>query len=315
MAKRIAAVIVSVLACSLAPSAQSDLNKRIESMTALPTSNADYRLGPGDLIEIRVFGVSTYDQTPRISAAGTIQLPLLEPVVVAGLSAAELERKLAALLDGEVIKKPQVSVFVKEYRSQPVTVLGAVRSPGQFQIMLQLRLVDVLSMAGGLQPNAGDEAMIQRPSLDGKDEIIRVNLRELLERGDLTLNTVVRGGDVIHITPREEQFVYLVGELNRGGAFPLPARQEVRVTQVFAWAGGAARTAKLSDSVLLRYDSAGKREEIKVNFSEILKGKREDFFVRAQDIIFVPGSKVKSLTQTLLSGLPGAVGTIPYRIP
>jgi polysaccharide export outer membrane protein len=316
MSKRIAAVIVSVLVCSLATFAQSvDLNKRIESMTALPTSNADYRLGPGDLIEIRVFGVSTYDQTLRISAAGTIQLPLLDPTVVAGLSAAELERKLATLLDGEVIKKPQVSVFVKEYRSQPVTVLGAVRVPGQFQIMLQLRLVDVLSMAGGLLPNAGDEAMIQRPSPDGKDEIIRVNLRQLLERGDLTLNTVVRGGDVIHITPREEQFVYVVGELNRGGAFPLPAKQDVRVTQVFAWAGGAARTAKLSDSVLLRYDSAGKREEIKVNFSEILKGKREDFFVRAQDIIFVPGSRVKSLTQTLLSGLPGAVGTIPYRIP
>lgn len=318
MSKMIAAVVLSVFAGSWSLAAQeADLNKRIESMAALPTSNAEYRLGPGDLIEIRVFGVSSFDQTLRVSAEGKIKLPIVDTVMAAGLSAAELERKLAAvLMEGDVIKNPQVSVFVKEYRSQPVTVLGAVRNPGQFQIQLQLRIVDVISMAGGLQPNAGDEAMIQRPSANGTDdEIVRVDLRELLEKGNLLLNTVVRGGDVVHIRERDDKWVYIVGELNRQAAYPLPPKREVRVSEVFAMAGGAAKTAKLSDSLLIRYDEAGRREEIKVNFSEILKGKREDFFVRAGDIIFVPGSRVKAFAQTLLSGLPGSVAAIPYRIP
>src|SRR5262245_35692992 len=187
MTKSIAAVVVSLLVGALSVSGQEgDLNGRIQSIAALPTSNADYRLGAGDLIEIRVFGVAQLDQTLRISSSGTIKLPIVDQITAAGLSAAELERKIAERLQGDVVKNPQVSVFVKEYRSQPVTVLGAVKNPGQFQITLQLRLVDILSMAGGLQPEAGDEAMIQRPSVNGgDDEIINVDLRELLERGDL----------------------------------------------------------------------------------------------------------------------------------
>ena len=316
MTRNIAAVIVGVLSCSILSFAQSaDLNKRIESMAAFRSSNADYKLGPGDLIEIRVFGVPDFDQTLRISAGGTIKLPIIDPVVAAGLSAAELERKLITVLDKDVIKNPQVSVFVKEYRSQPVNVIGAVRAPGQFLIQQQLRLADVLSLAGGLQPNASDEAMIQRRTASGEDEIIRINLRDLLERGDLTLNAIVHGGDIINIREREEQFVYIVGELNRPSAYLLPPKQSVRLSELYAMAGGATRTAKVSDSLLIRYDEAGQRHEIKVNFSDILKGKQEDFLVRGRDIIFVPGSKIKTFTQNLLSGIPGAVQTIPYRIP
>src|SRR5688572_30052677 len=232
MAKTILAAVVSVCISSLASSAQeSDMNARLKGLTALPSNNSDYRLGPGDLIEIRVFGVSNFDQTLRISASGTIKLPLIDTVKAEGYTASELEHHIAAKLDGDVIKDPQVSVFVKEYRSQPVTVLGAVRNPGQILITLQLRIVDVLSLAGGLQPNAGDEVTIQRRAKEGQeDEIIKVNLRQLLERGDLSLNTVVRGGDTIHVQERLDLYVYVVGELNRGGAFPIPPKQEVRVS-------------------------------------------------------------------------------------
>lgn len=317
MTKNIAVAIAIVLVGSLSVfGQQADLNGRINSIATLPATNADYRLGPGDLIEIRVFGVAQLDQTLRISAAGTIKLPIVDQITAAGLSAAELERRIAERLHGEVVKDPQVSVFVKEYRSQPVTVLGAVRNPGQFQISLQLRLVDVLSMAGGLQPNAGDVAMIQRPSPNGtEDEIVKIDLRELLERGDLRLNMAVRGGDVIHIREREDKFVYVVGELNRPGAFPVPPKREMRVSEVFALAGGASKTAKASDSSLIRYDEQGRRHELKVNLTDILKGKQEDFFVRGEDIIFVPGSRIKTFGNTLLAGLPGSVATIPYRIP
>src|ERR1700737_4365207 len=198
-----AGLVVAFLLWSFPLHAQSvDLNDRIKSLSSLGKTDAEYRLGPGDLIEISVFGVESFHHTVRISASGIIKLPLLDPVAAAGLTPAELEQRLTSLLDGDVIKNPQVSVFVKDYRSQSVTILGAVQRPGQYQITLQLKIIDVISLAGGLQSTAVEEAVLQRGSANGGDEIIKVNLRDLLEKGDSALNVVVRGGDVIHIQER-----------------------------------------------------------------------------------------------------------------
>ena len=162
-------LVVAFLLWSFPVHAQSvNLDDRIKSLSSLGKTDAEYRLGPGDLIEISVFGVENFRHTLRISASGVIKLPLLDPITAAGLTPAELEQRLTSLLNDDVIKNPQVSVFVKEYRSQSVYVLGAVRSPGQYQITLQLKIVDVISMAGGLQSNAVDEAVIQRRSADGR---------------------------------------------------------------------------------------------------------------------------------------------------
>ena len=307
------ALVALFLLSSFPLNAQTvNLDDRIKSLSSLGKTDAEYRLGPGDLIEIGVFGVDNFRHTLRISASGVIKLPLLEPITAAGLTPAELEERLTTVLDGEVIKNPQVSVFVKEYRSQSVFVLGAVKNPGQYQITLQLKIVDILSMAGGLQSNAVDEAVIQRKSAEGVDEVIKVNLQELLEKGDLARNIVVRGGDVVHIQERLVQTAYVVGEVNRAGAYQLPPKQELRVSQMFAWAGGPMRTAKMSDGILLRYNEKGERVELPVDFGEILKGKKEDFVVRANDIIFVPGSKFKSFGYSLLNILPGTVANIPF---
>jgi polysaccharide export outer membrane protein len=170
-------------------------------------------------------------------------------------------------------------------------------------------------MAGGLQPTAGDEAVIQRASADGGEQMIPVNLHELLESGDLSLNVVVRGGDVVHVRERVVQTVYIVGDINRAGAFTIPPKQELRISQVFAWAGGPTKTAKLDKGVLIRYGDKGERTELPVNFADILKGKKEDFAVRANDVIFVPTSRLKDFGLSVLAGLPGVVATLPYRIP
>jgi len=312
MNRGVAGLVAALLLWSLPLNAQSvNLDDRIKAMSALGKTDPEYRLGPGDLIEIGVFGVDNFRQSLRINASGIIKLPLLDPVKAAGLTPMELEQRLTELLKDDVIKDPQVSVFVREYRSQIVYVLGAVRSPGQYQITLQLKIVDVLAMAGGVQSNAVDEAVIQRPSADGGEDVIKVNLRELLEKGDLTQNVVVRGGDVVHIQERLPQTVYVVGEVLRGGAFALPPKQDIRVSQLFALAGGPMKSAKISGSILVRYDELGEREEIPVNFGEIMKGKKEDLVVRANDIIFVPGSKIKVLTTSLVTAV---VNTVPYRI-
>ena len=267
------------------------------------------------MIEVGVFGVDDFRHTVRISASGVIKFPLIDPVNAAGLTAAELEQRLATALGTDVIKNPQVSVFVKEYRSQPVYVLGAVKTPGQYQITMQLRVVDVLSMAGGLQPNAGDEAVIQRPLADGGEQMIPVDLAKLFEKGDLSLNVLVQGGDVIHVRERLTETIYVLGEVNRAGAFVKIPKQDLRVSQAIAWAGGPMKTAKLSKGAMLRYNEAGVRQERPVNFKDILSGKAEDFLVRADDIIFIPGSTIKTLGYGVLNTIPGTLTTIPYRIP
>jgi polysaccharide biosynthesis/export protein len=316
MSKATAGLVVAFLCWSLPLHAQSvNLDDQVKSLSTLGKTDAEYRLGAGDLIEIGVFGVENFRHTLRISASGVIKLPLLDPITAAGLTPAELEQRLTSVLDGDVIKNPQVSVFVKEYRSQSVYVLGAVQHPGQYQITVQLKIVDVISMAGGLQTNAVDEAVIERHAAEGGDEIIKVDLKKLLEKGDLAQNVVVRGGDVVHVQARLVRNVYVVGEVNRGGVFELPAKLELRVSQVFAWAGGPMKTAKQSKGILMRYNDKGERQELPVNFTEILKGKREDFFVQANDIIFVPGSRIKTFGQDLLSSIPGVVATSVYRIP
>jgi polysaccharide export outer membrane protein len=320
MKKAVTVLIALIVALACASTAQAqpvNLDERLKALSSLgaPTADAEYRLGPGDLIEVSVFGVADFRHTVRISAAGAIKLPLLEALDVSGMTPAELEQRLTALLQDEVIKNPQVSVFVKEYRSQPVVVLGAVKNPGQYQITLQLKVVDAISMAGGLATDAGDEAVIQRASSGGGEETIKINLRELLEEANLALNVVVRGGDVIHIRERLAENVYVLGEVNRAGAYPIPPKQELRISQVFAWAGGPTKTAKLGKGILLRYNERGERQELPVNFSDILKGKKEDFLVQANDIVFVPGSRFKDLGLTLLQGIPGSLASLPFRIP
>jgi len=298
-----------------APGQSPSLDEQLKALSSVGKTDPEYRLGPGDLIEISVFGVEKFQQTLRISASGVIKLPLLDSIDAAGLTPAELEGRLTSALDGDVIKNPQVSVFVKEYRSQTVYVLGAVRNPGQYQMNLQLKVVDALSMAGGLLPNAVEEAVIHRKSAEGSDEVIKVNLRELLEQGNLALNVVVKGGDVVHVQERLARTAYILGDVNRAGAYELPAKRELRVTQLFAAAGGPLKTAKMNQGILVRYNEKGERQELPVNFAEIMSGKKEDFLVQANDIVFVPSSAAKAIGYGLLGAVPGVITTLPYTIP
>jgi len=145
--------------------------------------------------------------------------------------------------------------------------------------------------------------------------MIPVDLPKLFEKGDLSLNVLVQGGDVIHVRERLTETIYVLGEVTRAGAFVKGPKQDLRVTQALAWAGGPMKTAKLGKGALLRYDAAGVRQEMPVNIKDILSGKAEDFLVQANDIIFIPGSNIKTLGYGLLNSIPGTLTTIPYRIP
>jgi polysaccharide biosynthesis/export protein len=326
-------------------------NQRINQLSFAGQRSADYRLGPGDLVDISVFGVDDFTRQVRISSSGTITLPFLGTLEVAGLSAAEMEQKLSSLLvEGNFIQNPQVTVFISEYRSQTVFVLGAVQRPGQYQMTHQMNLVDVIAMAGGLDlGRAGDEALVQKRSAAGGEatamagpqqpvdasvpvqpvsadpvvsfadaqqqvsvnqgggQAVRVDLRQLLEEGDMNMNLAIDGGDIVQVPERQIELFYVIGEVQQPGVFELPDHQPIGVTQALAWAGGPMRTAKADKGVLVRYDEQGNRQEIAVNLDDIMKGRKTDIAVQANDVIFVPGSTAKNIGYGLLGVIPGTI--------
>jgi polysaccharide export outer membrane protein len=306
----------------------TDLASQMEQRSSSPAAagSRDYELGPGDLLEIAVFGVEDLNQVVRVSAAGTITLPLIGRIEVTGLTGEQLQAHITDLLAKEkLVRDPQVTVFIKEYHSQPVYVLGAVNQPGQYMISQRMRLLDALSMAGGLDmKKAGDHLLLQRRAIEpngdkavlGEDEesansgVINIDLQALLEKGDASLNISVKGGDVIQVPERKAEVFYVVGDVLRSGEFPFDKQRNISVLGALSVAGGLGRTAKPEKAMIFReVEGAPKRQEIAVNIKHIMRGKAEDIALRADDILVVPtsGSKTFSL-YVLPTAVAAAVG-------
>ncbi len=307
--------------------ASRDWNERIHQLSFLNRTDAEYRLGSGDLIQVSVFGVEDFQYELRVNSRGLVTLPFVGALPARGMTPDELAEEVRVKLEAGLIRNPQVAVFVKEYRSQPVFVLGAVKLPGQYQVVNQLNLVDAIAMAGGLlTEKAADRAIVQRrfklgasdsepqrtdprpvtpdplagerPLSNGDPKqqgVITIDLLKLLEEGDLSLNIPIRGGDVIHVPERKRDLFYVVGEVNRAGAYEIPPKNKMLVSQAITWAGGPMKTAKLKKGIMVRYDGNGGRQEIAVNFKHIMEGKKNDFQIQPNDIVFIPGSTAKTL--------------------
>ncbi len=282
--------------------------------------SADYKLGPGDLIRVHVFGIDEFDHTVRLSPSGEIKLPYVGRLSVAGKTAGELEDTVTDLLEGEVIRNPEVFVRIKEYRAHTVFVLGAVNRPGDYKMDRQLSLIDAISMAGGLDLlRAGDQVLIQRKRVGsdveatGELDVIRVDLEQLLGGEQQAQNLTVQDGDVVQVPPRVEERYFVMGEVNQPGVFSLPGDRQMLVSQALAWAGGPSRTAKLNKGTLVRYEDDGTRSDLQVDLKAILAGKQDDFAIEANDIIFVPGNGFKTFTYGMLGILSSVPSTAVVR--
>lgn len=303
--------------------AQDGRNDRIRELMSRPSSPGDYRLGADDVIEISVFGVEDFRRDIRVNALGIVSVPYLGDVEAGGLTVGELEQRMEEMLDGQFIKNPQVSIFIKEHRSRPVAVMGAVNKPGQYQMIQQMRLIDVLSLAGGLNEKAGETIVVQRhgnpnpmavqAAFRVEPDVVNVDIKELLQEGRPELNLQIQPNDVVNVQEREVQHFYLIGEVNNPGAFELPFDNNVRLTQALAWAGGPMKTAKITKGILVRYNGE-MRQEMQVDFKKVLRGQIPDLEIHPNDVIFVPGSTFKNIGYGLLGVIPGTVSSaILYR--
>ena len=297
-----------------------DWNARIMAGAQTQAGNGtqtrqDYRIGPEDLVEISVFEVPELSRTVRVSASGDISLPLIGTMKATGFSPLQLEQAVTASLRQSYVKDPQVSVFLKEYRSDPVSVVGAVKAPGLYQIQTQKTLIELLAMAQGLsessrmlpgrtivithKPGRGGNRVDAAENLDNEtapqpqwEEVEEIPLKELLESGNSKWNVPIYPGDVIKVVPAGT--FYVAGDVNQPGGFPLTDFDFVSAIQALAMAGGTKTTAKLKDAVIIRRDSEGNRVEEKIDLKELYAGKVEDVRLGSNDILFVPGSVSKA---------------------
>jgi len=249
-----------------------------------------YRVGPGDLLELKVFQVDELSQTVRVSEDGSITLPLLGRIVVEGLTQEGVVQKLTGLLQAKYVKNPQVTIFIKEYKNQQVAVIGAVEKAGSYELVGRKNLLQIISMAGGFSETAGNGIFILREGADGATSTIAIDLKDLLVNGNQKLNIPIEPNDVINVPVDREIRVFVMGRVNKPGAIKAKLSEGVTLLQAIADAGGLAEGAKESAVMITRKDKAGKEQKIRVNLKDIIKGKKKDVVLQEGDVVYVPES-------------------------
>ena len=271
-----------------------------------PERKADYILGPDDQIVIRAFQAEEISDKPmQVTGEGYINAPMIGRVKAAGLTIAQLEQELTKKL-ATYYEHPQVSVFVSDYRSQPVSVIGAVNTPGMVQLRGPKTLLQVISLAGGLRADAGNAVTITRErkpgnaplgigSTDptGRFSVAQVNLRDVMDAKTPQDNVTIESGDVLTVS--RAQMVYVMGEVTRPGGYVLSDRDSLSLLQVLSLAGGLKPTASVKKTRVLR-EEEGKPQRVEVasDVRKILSGDAPDMSLRADDILFVPNNVAKS---------------------
>jgi polysaccharide export outer membrane protein len=289
-----------------------------------------YVLGPDDEIMIRGIDAPEIPEKPEkpvlIGTNGNITLPLIGRVKAGGLTVEQLEGELAIRFK-EFIQDPQISVTVTEFRSQPVSVFGAVTKPGVVQLRGRQTLYEVLSMAGGPRDTAGsiltvtrrrDSGEIPLPSarLDptGQFSTVELNVQEILEGKNPAVNIEIKPNDVISVSEASSNMIYVVGDVQHAGAFTLGGQRNVSVLRALSLAGGLGHTAKPEKARIVHaVPGEPKLREIPVNIQRILSGKAGDVELGPDDVLVIPTSSRKVFTTTFIPNtVSGAVSAAIY---
>jgi polysaccharide export outer membrane protein len=297
--------------------------QRPAKTAALPDSG--YVLGPDDEIVIHALDAPEVSEKPiLIGTNGEITLPLVGRVRAGGLSVEHLENVLNTQLK-KYVKDPQIAITVAEFRSQPVSVLGAVTKPGVIQLRGRKTLYEVLSMAGGPRETTGSSVTVTRrrengeipllgATIDptGQFRIAELNVQEILDGKNPAANIEIKPNDVISVSEADSNMIYVVGDVEHSGGFTLGGRRTISVLMALSMAGGLGRTAKPGKARIIRsIPGEPKPREVAVNLSQILKGKAEDVGLRPQDVLVVPTSSHKVFTTY---SVPAMVSAAAYAV-
>ena len=309
------------------------------------TQEADqgYRLGPGDLVSVRVFGRAELSGETRLDNNGRITLPFIKELPVACLTEAQLAAAITEKYK-KYLRDPQVDVLIKEYRSQPVAVIGAVTQPGRFQLQRRVRLLELVTFAGGPSNRAGTSIHVihsvdhgyctggakEQASLEASPQaaeqaaqhddvaggvvtdpllqLSSIKLKDLLS-GNQSANPYIQPGDIISI-PEAEQF-FVTGAVTKPGAYPLNSK--IMLTEAVALAGGVNMDGAKNRIRLVRpIPGTDQRKETVYNIDDIQRRKVEDIALQPNDIIEVPGSTTRIASRNLLGVGINMLSALPF---
>lgn len=270
------AVAVAILALAFDASGQGSLTP-------------EYRIGPRDLLEIKVFEVAELNIDRRVSDEGSINLPLIGDVPVTGLTEAELADRLKALLESRYVQRASVSVFIKEFRSRPITVLGAVRQPGELKFSGRWTLLEAISAAGGLADNRGDTIYVLRRASNGLSDQIAIRVDDLIINANPDANIPIFSNDIINIPARVDVTIFCLGAVRSPGALNFLSTQRITLLSAVARAGGLTDRAS-KKLTIKRRDRSGVDVELVADFKRILAGKAPDIELMDGDVVVVKES-------------------------
>ena len=333
------------------------VNDRIRSLSASARAvQHDYIIGNGDLLDLEVFDVKELSREVRVSQTGSIGIPLVPVRLhVAGLTEVQAEQKISEILESNgLVSHAEVSISVKERKSKPITVVGAVQHAMVYQADRAVTLLEVLAEAGGLANDAGDTVIVNRPAQEVPSDpseapaigpenpvpaassaaaasnpaantpppvdpphlnnTITINLNELMESGDATNNIVLQAGDIV--TVPHSGIVYVLGAVTKPGGFVLANdRGQMTTLKVLALAGGLSSTAKRDHAVIVRKNAQGQQHEVAVDLKKVMQRQAEDVQLQPSDILYVPDSAArKALLRTAELGIALGTGVALYRI-
>jgi polysaccharide biosynthesis/export protein len=317
--------LTAMIAAAQSPAASAASTPATQTQSIAPS---DYAIGAGDVLTITIADADDFSGKYRVSDDGAIIIPgLKSPIQAAGHSAAEVSAAITkALVQADLIRDPMVHVFVEEYQSRNITVLGAVQKPSVYPLSRSMTVLEVLSLAGGPTINAGDTlTVIRKPIKTAGSDAPGVTQRFVIEMNKLMagkdVNMAVEPGDVVTLS--SAPVIYVVGAVNKPGAFPVPNARTggVTVLEALALAEGTKSVAAMTHGVVVhRSEDNIEHQDIPVNLADVMHRRpTNDVKLQDNDILFVPesGSKktLQALGQIAIAATAGiAVYGIGYRL-
>jgi len=292
-------------------------------LLVLPVFGQDdrYRIGAGDVLDVRIYNRPQLSrEAVRVEGSGMIRMPLIDTEIQAAcLTEGELAKEISTRY-AKFYKNLQVDVFIKEYHSRQVAIIGAVNDQSRFELQRRVRLLELLTYAKGPSPRAGQTINIvhstasspckKEDETDAAAAFTSYKLSDVLQ-GDPKSNPYLEAGDIVTL-PEADQ-VYVVG--NVFSPLTIALKEPITLTRAIAMAGGLKQDTRKDKIRVLRQEPGTTiRKEITVDLYAIEKKRSEDLALLPNDIIDVPTSAGKSFLRSLVQGVVPGVGQLPVRV-
>jgi polysaccharide export outer membrane protein len=309
-------LLATILAFATAVGGQTSAPGEAETVAPEVTTNLppNYVLGPNDQFSLVVDQLQDNftDKTFRIDGQGDVTIPLIGRAHAGGLTASEFEDVLKAHFSS-ILKAPDIVVTVTEFASQPVSVQGAVNTPGVHQLSGRKTLFEMLALSEGLRPDAGTTITVTRDlkwgaiplpgaglNPSGEFSVATVRVKSVMNAA--RENLIMMPGDTVFV-PKAD-VVYAVGSVGKPGGFPIGENETLSALQVVSLSEGLLKTAASERAMILRIaPGGGPRKEIPVNLRLLMAGKGGDVALQPDDILFVPNSSGKTAVYRSLDAI------------